>query len=235
MLAQLCHPWSTQKNEAMNNSVNAYSQKGKTYSLTTSLDTRVAITAATQVIGYHRLWVRIYDAFAIQLDENLSSHLKSRDKAKRKKSAKQKSIKGKIARSQKKYDKFNKAKSDWDVLQVDSIGYQTGIAVTLARKSLPSQKDRNEERNPPGTPQEQLRCPFYPTYCNVKGHRDARSKVCAMSGKDKQKDRDVAKKSIEAVAVQGEIEKLSKKGKKGFVQKNSYFSVLILNLLSTVV
>ena len=55
-----------------------------------------------------------------------------------------------------------------------------------------------------------------------------------MSGKAKQKERDVAKKSIEAVAVQGEIEKLSKKGKKGFVQKNSYFSVLVLNLLSTV-
>ena len=49
MLAQLCHPWSTQKNKAMNNSVNAYATKGKTYSLTTSLDTRVAIAAATQI------------------------------------------------------------------------------------------------------------------------------------------------------------------------------------------
>ena len=83
MLQQLCHPWSTQKNEAMNNSVNAYAAKGKTYSLTTSLDTRVAIAAATQVLGYHQLWTQIYNAFDIELDGNLSSHLRSRDKVKK--------------------------------------------------------------------------------------------------------------------------------------------------------
>ena len=112
MLKQLCHAWSTQKNEAMNNSVNAYAQKGKTYSLTTSLDTRVAIAAATQVLGYHSFWKRIFKAFSIELDGNLSAQLKARDIVKEKKSTKQQTIEGKTNRSQKKYDKFNKAQDD---------------------------------------------------------------------------------------------------------------------------
>ena len=96
-------------------------------------------------------------------------------------------------------------------MQAGRIGYESGIAVTLAKKNLPKQKDRN----PKGTPADQLRYPFYPMYCNRLGHKDARSKQCQMHGKEK-KERDAAKKAIEGEAIKNEIERMSKQGKKSF-------------------
>ena len=53
------------------------------------------------------------------MDGNLSTHLKSRDIVKTRKSKTKRSIKGKNARSERNYDKFNKATKDWENLQAD--------------------------------------------------------------------------------------------------------------------
>ena len=207
----------------MNNSVNAYAGNGKTYSLTTSLDTRVAIATATQVLGYHQLWSRIYLAFGIELDGNLPTHLKSRDKAKTSTSKTQRSIKGKKSRSERKYDEFNKATKDWENLQVDRIGYESGIAVTPAKKKLPKAKDRN----PKGTPKDQLRCPFYHMYCKLLGHQDTRSKHYQMHGNEKKKEREDAKKVIETEVINSEALRLAKQGKKRFLNDLNYPSIFL--------
>ena len=83
MLSQLRHTWSTQTNEAMNQSVAAYAPKGKTFSLTSSLDTCVAIAAGIQVLGYLQFWELIFGTLDVHMDANLRKHLQSKDKHKK--------------------------------------------------------------------------------------------------------------------------------------------------------
>ena len=71
MLVQLQHNWNTQKNEAMNTSVSFYAPKNKTYSTTQSLDTRVAIAAGVQILGYSSFGCRVFKMFELTVDENL--------------------------------------------------------------------------------------------------------------------------------------------------------------------
>ena len=52
-LTQLHHPYHTQRNEALNKSVATYAPKYKTFSLTDSLPTKVAIAAGTHILEYH--------------------------------------------------------------------------------------------------------------------------------------------------------------------------------------
>ena len=83
MLNQLRHTWSTQTNEAMKQSVAAYTPKGKTYSLINSLDTRVAIAGGIQIFRYVKFWEHVFDKFDIDIDANLRKHLESKDKHKK--------------------------------------------------------------------------------------------------------------------------------------------------------
>ena len=202
MLNMLRHPWSTQSNEAMNQSVAAYAPKGKTYSLTNSLDTRVSIAGSIQIVGYYSFWDQVFHKLNIDMDPNLRKHLQSRDIIKKKKSKQQKTKEGKKLRGEKKYEKLNKATEDWQEQQRTGEGYQSGIAVAmaLAKKNLPDPA----ERNPEGTPKAQWRCIYYPKYCSNLGHKDARSKECGMKTKSKE-ERDAAKKCILAEAVEQEM------------------------------
>ena len=113
MLEQLRHPWSTQANEAINQSVAAYVPKGKIYSLTNSLDTRVCIAGSIQILGYLTFWTRVFHELHIDMDLHLCKHLQSKDEVKKKKSIKQKSKKGKKVRGEKKYVKVNKTHKEW--------------------------------------------------------------------------------------------------------------------------
>ena len=51
-LQMINHLWSTQLNEAMNNSISSYAPKTKTFCGTISLLTRVGIAAEIQALGY---------------------------------------------------------------------------------------------------------------------------------------------------------------------------------------
>ena len=101
MLEMLRHPWSTQTNEAMNQSVAAYAPKGKTFSLTDSLDTRVLIAGSIQIVGYFTFWDQVFRKLNIVMDPNLRKHLHSKDRIKKKKSDKQKTKEGKKLRGEK--------------------------------------------------------------------------------------------------------------------------------------
>lgn len=75
--------------------------------------------------------------------------------------------------------------------------YQTGIAVTAAKKSLLKAADRNPE----GIPKELYKCPYYhPLYCTVLGHTSCANMFCGMKHKTKP-ERDVALKVILSEAV----------------------------------
>ena len=84
MLKQLNHPWSTQKNEALNMSVSSYVPKVKHYSGTDSLLARVSITAGCQVVGYAAFWTQICSYLGFNIDSNLLSVMSARDEKKRK-------------------------------------------------------------------------------------------------------------------------------------------------------
>ena len=68
MLKQLWHEWDTQKNEAMNTSVAALAPKNKTYSMSDSLATRVAIAAGCQVYRFAKLWSICSESLGFTID-----------------------------------------------------------------------------------------------------------------------------------------------------------------------
>ena len=53
MLKMLQHDYSTQKNEALNHSVASLAPKGKDYSKSSSLKTRILLTAGAQIVGHY--------------------------------------------------------------------------------------------------------------------------------------------------------------------------------------
>jgi len=136
MLEQLQHEWDTQKNEAMNTSVSAYAPKNKTYSMTQSLDTRVAIAAGVQILGYYQFWKRIFSEFDTEVDANLGAILQRRDIIKGKKSLSEGSIEGKKRKADGKYTKFEKAQKE--ALDSHSAGlhYESGLALAAAVKKV---------------------------------------------------------------------------------------------------
>ena len=81
-LKMLMHNWSTQINEAMNNSVATYTPKIKKISGTLSLKTRVRIASGALALGYFSFWSWVFDALSLTMDSVFESALKSRNKKK---------------------------------------------------------------------------------------------------------------------------------------------------------
>ena len=84
--------------------------------------------------------------------------------------------------------------------------YETGIAVAAAKKNLPKAGDRN----PPGTPKEMMKYPYYPLYCMKLGHVSCANKNCDMKAATKEA-RAVALKAITAAVV--DVEMIGNSGK----------------------
>jgi hypothetical protein len=146
MLVMLHHTGDTQKNEAMNASVAAYAPKGKTYSQTSSLTTRVAIATGVANVGKYNFWTHAFSEFNITMDDHLADVLKSDEKRATKKRGVQESKEGKVTRSQLKYKRFKVAKNKYLGQQANVMEYRSGIAVAAAKKTVrtdPLSKDRN--------------------------------------------------------------------------------------------
>ena len=62
----------------MNHSVASNSPKTKDNSKTNSLQTRVMLTAAAQIVGHYELWSRIFLRMGVKMDTNLARHLKKK-------------------------------------------------------------------------------------------------------------------------------------------------------------
>ena len=200
MLLMLIHPYSTQKNEAMNTSVAALAPKTKHYCTTNSLLTRVGISAACQILGHATFWSLICTTFDFEMDPNLLAVLRQRDTRKRQKNVRQGTIEGKRKRSSNKHEKINKEHKAYMDGYKDGCLYETGIAVAVAKKNLPKAGDRN----PPGTPKEMTKCPYYPMYCVKLGHVSCANANCDMKKATKE-ERAVALKAILVAKVDVEM------------------------------
>jgi len=211
MLIQLNHMWSTQKNEAMNTSVSSYAPKNKHYSGTDSLLTRVGIAGACQVIGFAAFWTKVYQAYETDIDPNLLSILSSRDEKKVKNNARAGTKQGKSKRSRKKHEKINKTQKEYTEGYSAGLQYEAGIALRIAKNSLPPAKDRN----PPGTPAHLLKCAYYHETnthcCNVLGHITCSSPLCDMKKKSKEERKD-ALSCIEKEKIEAKLKKMASEG-----------------------
>ena len=211
-MMELHHKYDTQKNEAMNQSVSSYAPKTKTYSKTNSLDARVALAAAIEVAGYRRVWEKIFFAFGVDLNENLSKVLAKMDHEKLMKSLKAISGEGKLRRSAARTSKMKKMHQQDMTDQADGVGYETGIALKKATVQVKN-KEKSTARNPKGTLPSLLKCRFHhQRYCNKLGHTRSNHKDCFMFGKTREV-RDVAEREIRKELLDQELEKGNTKRK----------------------
>ena len=119
----------------MNTSVAALALKSKTNSMSQSLKTRVDIAARCQIIGFAQFWTICCYYLGFQIDPCLISLLEARDTSKAKKNARNSTKKGKISRSNLKYEKYNSVfQKQYDNYQ-ESLGYKTWIAAAAAKIS----------------------------------------------------------------------------------------------------
>ena len=95
----LAHPWSTQLNEVMNNSVQSVAPKTKNFSGIISLKIRIGIAGGLLAIGYYEFWTRLFRKLDLDMDSAFASSLQARDKKKKKNKKRkiQKSKKGRLA------------------------------------------------------------------------------------------------------------------------------------------
>ena len=216
-LRQVNHPWTTQKNEAMNTSVAAFAPKGKTYSMMNNLLTRVSIAARISIAGHEQFWINVATELGFTFDANFLSHLKSRDRKKKKSRVVQWSIDGKKRRSQLKYSKQSEAHKTQLYAYKQGLFYESSVTISLAKKTL-----KTVARNPKGAPDDQMRCPYYhPLYCTALAHKACSSPLCGMKTKSKV-ERAVALKFILAEQVDSEVKKNASLGMFYF----SYFSIV---------
>ena len=134
-LKMLMHNWSTQLNEAMNNSVAAFAPKIKNFSGTLSLKTRVGIAAGVLALGYLDFWTRIFDELGLAMDSVFKSSLQARDKKKSKKRTRQKSNKGKLTRRKGDLAKFAEGHKEQMDDQRTGKTYGAGVALAQATKT----------------------------------------------------------------------------------------------------
>ena len=181
LLIMINHHHNTQGVEAMNKSCSAVAQKGETFSKTMSLTARLQVACASQIVGHHQLWTRIYASIGLGLGDTLSQYLEKKDADKRARHDVRKTISYKSSRKQGWTNKYNQLREKQMYDNKNGLGYETGMAMTLARSRL---KENNVERNPKGTPDKKLRCPYHhPKWCTVLGHNSRRSDKCMIKGK----------------------------------------------------
>ena len=185
-IAMLNHPHHTQGNEAMNTSVMSYAPKSKTFCKTKSLETRVGIAAGVMILGYEKLWIRIFDALKLEMDTALLHSLQSRDVKKNRKAATQKTTTGKKRRRDGEYTRNNKRHAAQMHDLKTGKTYGAGVALATAKK-VATKETSAAERNPQGTRLEDWKCPyFHPLYCTVRGHKSMANDQCGVHGKSKE-------------------------------------------------
>ena len=196
-LRMLNHLWSTQLNEAMNNSISSYAPKTKTFSRTMSLRTRVGIAAAVQSLGYQEFWTRVFCKLGLDMDDAFASSLKARDRKKAAKSATQKSVKGKLVR--RKDDLKKNTQSHIEQMNDAKTGktYGAGVALATAKKQA-KEKLTAAIRNPEGTPKHLQRCAYYPFHCHLLGHTTAGNRKCGVNNNTPAERKELLSKIMES-------------------------------------
>ena len=191
----------------MNHSVSAFALKGKTYSKTESLETRVTIAACIQIVGYEAFWELIYSEFGVTFDGNLRKYLRNMDKKKKRKGELAQTKEGKSKRSHKRKQKLTEEHNKDMAAQREEVTYESGVVFKTAQRAV-KQKHSHKERNPEGVPKKEWKCNYWHVNnCQVRGHASLSSKQCKMYGKSAA-DREEAMNKIikDLIEEVGEIE-----------------------------
>ena len=202
----LHHPWSTQKNEAMNKSVSSYAPKDRTFSTTKSLLTRVTIAGAVQGTTNLIVWRNVFRKIRLPLDPLLEQFFNNMDKHKAAKNKRQSTKEGKLRRSKRKRDALTTAHRDDMQSQKEGTKYESGIAM---REKIRNAKTSmaNNKRNPQGTPKDKQRCIYYhPEYCTTLGHATCSSPMCFMKSKTVQQRKAAYNQILKEKAAKAELE-----------------------------
>ena len=115
--------------------MSSYVPKTKTYSKTKSLEARVGLATAIEIAGYGEVWLRIFNVFSLDLDDNLASVLRTMDEEKRRKASRAISKEGKLRRNAKRTTKMNSLHKQDMVDQSAGVAYATGIGLTIKKCS----------------------------------------------------------------------------------------------------
>ena len=133
MLKQVWHTLNTHTNEAMNTSVVALDSKNKTYSISNSLRTKVAIDAGCQAIELSKFWTICCQSLGFEIDPYLVSLLETRDVIETKKNTRSSKKKGKHSRSNLKYEKYNSALKKQRDDYEQGLEFTTGISAAAVK------------------------------------------------------------------------------------------------------
>ena len=203
-LMELHHNFHTQKNESMNQSVSSYAPKTKTYSKTKSLEARVCLAAAIEIAGYHEVWKRIFEVFALDLDDNLASVLKTMDEQKKRQSELAISKQGKLRRNKNRTAKMNILHKQDMADQSAGITYEAGIGLKKAREKIKLKEQIRRRQQRDIVPALQTCRYHHVKYCRKVGHSKSNHKDCYMYRKSKV-FRDAVEKEILAELLDQEI------------------------------
>ena len=124
----------------MNQSVSAFAPKGKTYSLSTSLDARVGIAAGILNVGNNALWKTLFSFFRLTFDADLSSYLMQMDTNKNKKRARSETIEKKRKRSRRKREKLQRAQQLDTAARREGTAYESGMVFKVAKRKAKQAK-----------------------------------------------------------------------------------------------
>ena len=228
-IKMLAHPWSTQLNEAMNNSVASNAPKTKNFCGTTSLLTRVGISGAVMALGYEEFWTRVFTELNLEMDSVFRGTLRTRDVKKDAKRVRQRSKQGKIKRREKYYATM--AQSHTEQMNDAKTGntYGSGVALKEATKKA-KETLTAAARNPKDCPKELQRCSYHhPLYCTALGHTAASSLLCAMKKKTKE-ERKVISDHIKKLRIEEELVIVQDTGK----SRQYVFFVLLWHIIKSI-
>ena len=103
------------------------------------------MAAAIEIAGYHEVWRRIFEVFALDLDDNLASVLKTMDDQKNRQAELAVSKEGKLRRNANRTAKMNILHKQDMTDQSAGIAYEAGIGLKKARETM-KQKEQIRRR-----------------------------------------------------------------------------------------
>ena len=171
-LKECHHGHSSQKNEAMNQSITRYNPKTNTFSLTMSLNARICLAVGVDSVGHEEYYERLFEKMKIRLPDTCRKMLRR-------------------MKSKKDYDRMYQGKPSRKRIRAtkkfvsQQDNYQTqkaDKAIGLAYDSGMAMQDSGNEKAAGGAKRPKGLC----RYCLKSGHLTTRSKGCDYYGWEKQ-------------------------------------------------
>ena len=169
-LRESLHPYDTQSNEAMNQSVSKYAPKNKSYGASMSLATRVSVAIGVFNLGHYQYWLEVYHHLGLCMSQTLSDHLKKKDEAIAKKRENQKKLSVKIKRSQKQIELTKRLIETEMRDKKRGLSYGSGMAITVLVPEGVCEKENEVKKL--------LDCNCELFGCYAGGHKTKKSKKC---------------------------------------------------------